>query len=130
MRLIVMLDFDGVLFNSAFEAYKVCELAATMQPGYRSSVSFDEFMVFRQYLTDAWQFNRLFDKSLLLDDLSKLNSEKCTDRDQKFADYFFKAREVLMQSKDWANMMSPYPFFFNIKKYLVNAPENFSNNIN
>ena len=35
MQLQFLLDFDGVLFNSAFEAYSVANLCIEGRPGYR-----------------------------------------------------------------------------------------------
>ena len=64
MELIMMLDFDGVLFNSAYEAYQVCELVSQNDSSLRRGIHFEEFMEFRAQLTDAWQFNRLYDKQL------------------------------------------------------------------
>ena len=63
MEVKFILDFDGVLFNSAFEAFSVCQFAASEQPGLRQDVDFDAFMAFRPAVTDAWQYHRLYSDS-------------------------------------------------------------------
>ena len=67
MELKLVLDFDGVLFNSAFEAYSVCNRTVADSPDYRQEVSFEEFLAFRAVVTDAWQYNRLYDRRRLVE---------------------------------------------------------------
>ena len=62
MDLKIILDFDGVLFNTAFEAYSVCNRTAEGLDGFRQDVDFEEFLAFRAYVTDAWQYRRLYDE--------------------------------------------------------------------
>jgi hypothetical protein len=118
MKLLILLDFDGVLFNSAYEAYKVCQtlVSVSQEDNYRTDVTFEEFMDFRSYLTDAWQFNRLYDKTLLIKDFSKLVEVVPVDQDWHFATNFFAARATMMKDPDWPKIMSPYDFFFQIKE--------------
>lgn len=125
MNLLILLDFDGVLFNSAYEAYQVCERLAKHKQELRQKVNLDEFMDFRRYVTDAWQFNRLYSKSLFLDDFSKLPSCDQLDEDQDFANSFFNQRKEIMQNKDWVKLMSPFPFFYEIKKLIDLYPNLF-----
>jgi hypothetical protein len=125
MKLLILLDFDGVLFNSAYEAYKVCEVLAPVTDNYRQDVSFEEFMDFRSYLTDAWQFSRLYDKTRLIKDYTKLVEVVPDQEDWRFANDFFAARAVMMTNPDWAKVMSPYDFFFQIKEIIQNNTVNF-----
>lgn len=125
MKLIVLLDFDGVLFNSAYEAYQVCEHLAGKVNGYRRKVNFDEFMDFRRYVTNAWQFNRLYSNKLILRDFSSLPFIQQEQSDFNFADLFFESRKTLMQDYDWAKLMSPYPFFYELKRLIQISPETF-----
>lgn len=124
MNLIILLDFDGVLFNSAYEAFQVCEWTARRNSGLRTRVTFEEFMEFRSVVTDAWQFNRLYSQDRQLKDLSALPSMEPDGDDWLFASEFFKSREELMKDVDWAKVMSPYPFFHQIKR-LINANANY-----
>ena len=52
----IILDFDGVLFDSAFEAYQVCQKVTTSIPNLRKNVDYEEFLQFRKYLTDRVKF--------------------------------------------------------------------------
>jgi|LakMenEpi03Aug12_release.lakeMendotaPanAssembly.Ray.scaffolds.fasta_scaffold343793_2 hypothetical protein len=125
MNLLILLDFDGVLFNSAYEAYKVCEYATKSNKSYRQDIGFDEFMEFRHFVIDAWQFNRLYSKKKYLKIFSDLS---CIERDKTdivFAKEFFLAREELIKDKNWIKLFSPYPFFFEIKKLIILYPHLF-----
>lgn len=125
MKPLILLDFDGVLFNSAFEAFQVCEEVAKTNPAYRQGISFDEFMVFRGHLTDAWQFCRLYRKDKLLKDVTKLFECVADEDDWAFSRSFFEARAKMMKDPDWAKLMSPYPFFYQLRPLLQRYPDNF-----
>ena len=125
MNLLAVLDFDGVLFNSAYEAYQVCECVAKEQPELRKGIHFDEFMEFRSHLTDAWQFYRLYSKREHLKDFSLLPDVIPSADDFLFMDNFFAARKTLMTNPDWEKLMSPYPFFYQIKELINRQPEMF-----
>jgi hypothetical protein len=125
MKPLFLLDFDGVLFNSAYEAYQVCEHLASRESHYRQGVSFDEFMIFRAQLTDAWQFCRLYHKERILCDVSKLHDVKPDIQDWKFAEEFFEARAEMMKDLDWPKLMSPYPFFHQLRPLLIKYPQTF-----
>ena len=47
-RSLFVLDFDGVLFDSAFEVYQVCSALIKQGLVKRSEVELDEFMLFRK----------------------------------------------------------------------------------
>lgn len=115
MKLLIMLDFDGVLFNSAYEAYQVCELVSKKNSDFRRGLNFEEFMEFRARLTDAWQFNRLYNKKYALKDFSLLSTIKPELHDWTFSESFFAARVELMADENWAKLMSPYAFFYQVK---------------
>ncbi len=125
MKLLILLDFDGVLFNSAYEAYQVCEHLTKGDSCYRHGLSFDEFMSFRAHLTDAWQFCRLYQKDRILRDITKLYEVNPDDDDWRFAKKFFAARSEMMMDPDWAKLMSPYPFFYQLRPLLLNYPQAF-----
>lgn len=120
-----LLDFDGVLFNSAYEAYQVCERTAEGSQLYRNNLSFDEFMTFRGQVTDAWQFSRLYNKSRTLDDITKLHTQSADEIDWTFSQSFFRTREKMMEDPGWAKVMSPYPFFYQIRPFLQQFPDVF-----
>lgn len=126
MKLLIALDFDGVLFNSAYEAYQVCEQTAIENSNLRSGIHFDEFMDFRSYLTDAWQFNRLYSKQKKIKDFSMLSNIEADASDWEYAQKFFATRKSMMENVDWPKLMSPYPFFYQVKDLICKNPHLFS----
>ena len=125
MKPLILLDFDGVLFNSAYEAYQVCENLSDQYTEYRTDVTFEEFMEFRSYLTDAWQFCRLYQKDRLLNDIQLLHTVMRDAQDDTYTERFFASRAEIMKDSDWAKLMSPYPFFYQIRPLLNSYPEAF-----
>lgn len=125
MKPLILLDFDGVLFNSAYEAYQVCEHMAKTDAHYRHNLSFDEFMSFRAQLTDAWQFSRLYQKDRILRDITKLHEIEPDQNDWAFSERFFAARAEMIKDPEWAKLMSPYPFFYQLRPLLLQYPKTF-----
>jgi hypothetical protein len=125
MRPLILLDFDGVLFDSAYEAYQVCKFFTKDSAHYRHDLSFDEFMSFRAQLTDAWQFCRLYQKDRVLRDIRELNQIVPDQNDWSFAERFFAARAEMMKDPEWAKLMSPYNFFYQLRPLLMRYQENF-----
>ena len=76
-------------------------------------------MLFRKKVRDAWEFSYLFNKTGIS------IPDRPDNEDKEFASLFFKAREKLHCGKEWAFHIKPYPFFHNIKDYLINYPEQF-----
>lgn len=125
MELKLVLDFDGVLFNSAFEAYSVCNRTVAGAPGYRQEVSFEEFLEFRAVVTDAWQYNRLYNERRLVApaDLPDVTPD---EEDWAFSTRFFAARDEMMVDPDWPKLMAPYDFFFLLRPLLLAHPDRFA----
>jgi acetolactate synthase-1/2/3 large subunit len=122
----IVLDFDGVLFNSAYEAFTVCNLATRGNPAYRQGVSFEAFMQCRVHLTDAWQFNRLYSVKRHTGRFATLRQARAGEDDHAFAHSFFAARAAMMLDPDWPKAMAPYDFFFQIRPLLLAHPERFA----
>ncbi|MEJ7925884.1 hypothetical protein WG908_03830 [Sphingobium sp. AN641] len=125
MQLQFLLDFDGVLFNSAFEAYSVANRCAEGRPGFRQDISYEEFLVYRAAVTDAWQYFRLYSEHHYIPPES-LPTVSPTEEDWAFAHAFFDARKVMMQDPDWPKVMPPYDFFYLLKPILRAHPERFA----
>src|ERR1700751_6016486 len=62
MEIKFVLDFDGVLFNSAFEAFSVSNRATAGRAQFRQDITYEEFLSYRAVVTDAWQYNRLYSR--------------------------------------------------------------------
>jgi hypothetical protein len=125
MDLKIVLDFDGVLFNSAFEAYSVCNHTVEGDGDFREQVDFQEFLEFRAYVTDAWQYRRLYDKSVFNRHFDQLPQIAPDEHDWLFAKRFFEARKRMMENPDWPKVMSPYDFFFLLKPLMSQHPDRF-----
>lgn len=125
MDVLFILDFDGVLFNSAHEAFTVSRKVITGDKSYRQDVEYEEFLAYRTVVTDAWQYRRLFGKtcSVPIDALRHIEPD---DRDWEFARAFFAARKELMEDPEWPKSMPPYDFFLRLKPLLLEQPEKFA----
>jgi len=125
MDVLFVLDFDGVLFNSAYEAYNVSTHAIRGDDRYRQDVDYEEFLAYRAVVTDAWQYNRLFSQSDRVP-REALRLVQPTDVDWDFARRFFAARKALMAEADWPKSMPPYDFFLRLKPLLIEHSRHFA----
>ncbi|MEN3951866.1 hypothetical protein [Iodidimonas sp. SYSU 1G8] len=121
-----ILDFDGVLFDTAFEAYSVCSQHAKANTALRGDVSFEEFLVFRSMVTDAWQYNQLYNPAKRPNAIADLRTIVPDGEDWEFSRAFFAAREEIMAEPDWPKIMSPYEFFFLMRPLLQRYPQHFA----
>lgn len=124
MEVKFVLDFDGVLFNSAFEAYTVANHATEGQPECRQDITYEEFLSYRSVVTDAWQYNRLYSRDHALP-ASVIHEFKPDNSDWQFASAFFDARKAIMRDPEWPKVMPPYDFFLLLKPFLHRYPERF-----
>lgn len=125
MEIKFVLDFDGVLFNSAFEAFTVANHATHGRDGYRQDIVYEEFLAFRSVVTDAWQYNRLYAIGRGVP-AHALRDVVPDEDDWAFARDFFEARQIIMRDRDWPKVMPPYDFFFLLKPLLLRFPERFA----
>lgn len=125
MKIKFVLDFDGVLFNSAFEAFSVANRAVADRPGFRQDITYEEFLDYRGVVTDAWQYNRLYSESQAVPAVL-LHAVQPNEQDWAFAHDFFEARKQIMADPEWPKVMPPYDFFFLLKPMLIAYPEAFA----
>jgi len=130
----ICLDFDGVLFDSANEAFYIGR-----ETFFGGSLSFDNpninykrFLLLRPFVDSAWQYRIVFE--LLLENISnqvmiskakfKLNGSPSKE-DIKFAKKFNQIRTEMMANEKsrWIDLNKPYEFFYSIKPLF----ENYSN---
>ncbi len=125
MEIKFVLDFDGVLFNSAFEAFSVANHATKGRAGFRQDVNYEEFLAFRSVVTDAWQYNRLYaaNSSVLPNTLHMITPD---EGDWSFSRDFFEARRVIMEDPEWPKVMPAYDFFFLLKPLLLQCSDRFA----
>jgi hypothetical protein len=124
MEIKCVLDFDGVLFNSAFEAYSVANKATEGRAEYRQDITYEEFLSYRAVITDAWQYNRLYSRAYALP-AATIQGFQPEEVDWAFARDFFDARRTIMQDPAWPKVMPPYDFFFLLKPLLLRYPNRF-----
>lgn len=125
MQSLFVLDFDGVLFNSAFEAFSVANKATEGRSGFRQDITYDEFLAFRSVITDAWQYNRLYSTDIAVPAAS-LRDVQPIEADWAFAQAFFEARKAMMEDPEWPKAMPPYDFFFLIHPLLLKHADRFA----
>jgi hypothetical protein len=125
MQIKFVLDFDGVLFNSAFEAFTVANAATQGRPEFRDDITYEEFLGFRAVVTDAWQYNRLYSREHGVP-AAVLPGVQPEEIDWQFARDFFAARKRIMEDPEWPKVMPPYDFFFLIKPLLLQCPDRFA----
>ena len=103
----------------------MCQELSRTWSEYRSDVTFEEFMEFRPFLTDAWQFCRLYQKDRVLEDFRLLSSVERDSQDACFSERFFESRVAIMKDPEWAKLMSPYPFFYQLRPLLKSYSDKF-----
>lgn len=124
MNLHIILDFDGVLFDSAPEVYKICEKITKGNKNYKQNLSYKEFLKYRSYVTDAWQYSLVYSKKLLNEPISFKNVLP-DDEDNLFAKNFFYARSEISQD-EIIDSIKPYKFFDKLSYFLDKYPQFFS----
>lgn len=122
---IVLLDFDGVLFDTRLEVFALCAEVARRYEGYRDNVESEEFFQFRRYLKDAWQFNLLYSSETKRQDYSFIQTAAPTEADFLFASRFFAVRAEMQDDKSKQKFIRPHKFFYKIIDRLVASPESF-----
>lgn len=93
----IILDFDGVLFDSAYEAYSVCQNMQNfdLMHELRKDVSYTEFRLYRPKVKNADDFIPLYFSNPDAIDVNK------------FLEFFFISRKQLMESEDYAEKYYP-----------------------
>lgn len=137
LKQIIFLDFDGVLFNTAKEAYAVAMISTKRYDKIEnidfSSKHYQDFLKYRYLVLPAWNYKYILE---LLDSNNHVNFEdsynllcKKTSKSDyiDFENSFFKTRQYLkkLNFKKWLNMNESYPFLDLIKEYLIEKNDKF-----
>ena len=132
----IYLDFDGVLFDTAMEAFVVGHKAY-----FNVDVDYPElkddyrrFLLLRPFVVSAWQYFSVFsllleassDELLLIKGKQKL-ALKPTKKDKAFEVKFNYIRTELIKNdkSKWVNLHRPYSFFTLIKPMMLECPQKF-----
>lgn len=118
----IVLDFDGVLFDTAYEAYVVSCLAYQEVCGTSIEIEYSQFLEYRYLVGPAWNYKYVID---FLSHRSLENPKKLINNAEKedfftFENAFFSTRERLKKDNffDWVALNKPFDFFFYMKKNL------------
>lgn len=125
-KIIIFLDFDGVLCNSVKEAYLLARYAYYNTDVYHpiNKTEFNTFKKYRYLITNSWQYYLLLssikNNTDIEDSFKKLNLIGQTQDTKSFNDIFLSKRKELME-KDfdfWNNLETPTSFLLKIKNHL------------
>jgi len=112
----IVFDFDGVLFDSAYEAYKVCQLIVSSKKinSIRTNITYEEFQKHRPSVADVKDFIPLY----------FINPNDIKDKNT-FVREFYLQRSMLSKDPDYVkNYFPPFSFFIknldNIRKFSKN----------
>jgi len=134
---LMLLDFDGVLFDTVREAYCVALIAFGKAAAIRDiSFATDHYMKFRAYrylITSAATYLPLL-KALEESPVSKAVDEafqrlsldsSVTSLKTEFEHKFFHVRSELKKNdyEQWLRLNEPYPFFFLMREQVKVAPD-------
>jgi hypothetical protein len=111
----VLLDFDGVLFDSIAEVYEICKLVAIRDPELRQDITFSEFCEFRKFVSDAWHYRILYSPTYDGDAPAARLLQDPSPDDRIFSKEFFRARSELIGTDLWINAFRPYEFFYSVR---------------
>jgi len=136
IQALICLDFDGVLFDTAKEAYIMAREAYFGDIADQPTLdSYEQFLLLRPFVLSAWQYRLVFelissemDNAVLLQkyrEKSIVYKPQTMDRD--FEQNFNRVRDgaIKQDKKAWLRLHEPYSFFEKIKSTLIECPQYF-----
>ena len=133
----ICLDFDGVLFDTAKEAYIVASKAyfgVSIEHSALDQCQYSKFLLLRPFVISPWQYLLVFDlisenldtKALLKKYRSKSVFKPTTrDRDFEYKFNSIRGSMIFKNKSEWLELHEPYAFFQLIKPMLVKCPQFF-----
>lgn len=131
----IFLDFDGVLFDSAREAFEVAfrtRFGEGEDAGRQAA--WEAFIRLRPHVWSAWHYRVVMDAfaqglepPAALDAVQAVVGGAAGAQDREFESAFFACRQRLL-AKDreaWLRLSPPYPFFDRLKPLLLVRPDAF-----
>jgi len=132
----IVLDFDGVLFDSAWEAYEVGHLTVFRdRHSPANALRWELFRALRWKVLAAWQYKPVFESIRLGESLSKAEFRLETSlkagpnpEDKVFESKFFNCRAewIARDKHGWLQLSKPTTFFHGIRHLLVSQPDRFA----
>jgi hypothetical protein len=116
----IILDFDGVLFDTAYEAYIVSCLAYQEVTAGSIEINYCQFLEYRHLVGPAWNYKYIIDflsNSASVQPKDSIANAVVEDY-AVFEKAFFATRNRLKEAdfSNWIALNKPYDFFFYIKK--------------
>lgn len=113
----VILDFDGVLFDSAVEAHAVCEsIPKNWNNLSLKTFSFPEFMKFRKHINTSTDFLPYYVGNTVIDQELK----------KQFKATFYAQRKIISLTKNYVKEnFPPYKFMYDIRELITENPDIF-----
>ena len=131
----ICLDFDGVLFDTAKEAFIMANKAYFGTSSECDELeNYEQFLLLRPFIVSAWQYLLVLDlisENLEKEDLLLKYKQQSvftpTARDRDFEYKFNDVRSnMIHRSKNkWLDLHEPYTFFQQIKPMLIKCPQYF-----
>jgi len=109
----IYLDCDGVLIDSAYEAYSVMCLSGGSKAMPTNSKEFKLFQQLRPRVTHAWHYRYVWNIINDSHEAKKISiPDSPTDSDIKYQETFRSKRSLLKNDcyKDWLDLHRPFPF--------------------
>lgn len=131
----IYLDCDGVLFDSAREAFEVAFQVTFGRPSTEQDAPLlEQFGYIRPYVSAAWQYHAFFEAfraGEYASDVSEINAilkQHPEPDDRDFEDSFFTQRRALMDrdKQAWLNLSPPYHFLLELSEVLIREHEQFT----
>jgi hypothetical protein len=131
---LVFLDFDGVLYNTATEAYTVISICSGLIESIEelnlNTAHYQEFIKYRFLVGPAWNYKYMLEYMGESDFQAKFENAvvKATKEDYaSFENIFFKVRKILQNENyiEWLKLNKPYTFLGNMKEIINKNLDNF-----
>jgi len=131
----ICLDFDGVLFDTAREAYIIAHKSyCKLNDDTYVAKQYLQFLLLRPFVVSPWQYLLVFDliferltDQVLLEEYKKQYKLLPNSLDIDFESKFNDTRNDMIKNGkvNWLNLHKPYDFFLLIKPMLIKYPQFF-----
>ncbi len=131
----ICLDFDGVLFDTAREAYLIAHKSFFNDDNVEySSKRYAKFLILRPFVVSPWQYLLVFDlisenltDQVILEKYKQQYKFQPSTKELDFEYKFIKTRNEMMNGNrtNWLKLQKPYSFFRLIKPLLIKQPQYF-----
>lgn len=130
----IYLDFDGVLFDTASEAYIISMLAKNRDISTINEIEYARFLDARSCVMAAWNYeavmnglDRGFEGSELISFVNYEVAKGKSSRAFEFEQEFFRRREKFhVENRDeWLQLSKPFPFWHYVLPIIENNLDDF-----